>query len=219
MTECWITRRFFTLIELLVVVAIIAILASRLLPALNGAREKARQAKCVSNLKQCGQGFNFYTDANKGFLPPVSNDTQYPWTINGAVNPTYGVNFFTAMVKSNYIAPDVLDCPNRPGDVGENIRLNTSTNSQFIHYHGWSNSTAYPNTPIKDSDPISWIVMADMFAINNGYAISSSGNSHRQGSNHLFLDYHVEFIPEAALDQNLNRAGTTLKVKKTPNRQ
>ena len=61
--------------------------------------------------------------------------------------------------------------------------------------------------------------MADMFAINNGYGMSSTvGNSHKQGSNHLFLDYHVEFIPEAALDQNLNRAGTTLKVKKTPNR-
>jgi prepilin-type N-terminal cleavage/methylation domain-containing protein len=208
----------FTLIELLVVVAIIAILAGMLLPALNNARERGRQAKCISNLKQCGQSFNFYSDANKGFLPPVSNDTQYPWTINGTAHANYGVNFYTAMIKSNLMTPDVLDCPNRPGDVGENIRNNTSTNSQFIHYHGWSNSTAYPNTPIKDSDPVGWIVMADMFAINNGVGISNSLNSHKQGSNHLFLDYHVEFIPEAGLTQNLNRAGTTLKVKKTQGR-
>jgi len=42
----------FTLIELLVVVAIIAILAAILLPALSKAREKARQAVCMNNLKQ-----------------------------------------------------------------------------------------------------------------------------------------------------------------------
>ena len=63
-------RKGFTLIELLVVVAIIAILAAMLLPALSRAREKARAALCIANLRQFHLANMIYADNNNEYLWP-----------------------------------------------------------------------------------------------------------------------------------------------------
>src|SRR5437879_2986103 len=61
--------RGFTLIELLVVLAIIAILAGLLWPALARAKQRATQAGCMSNLKQVSHAFQMYLDDNADTFP------------------------------------------------------------------------------------------------------------------------------------------------------
>jgi prepilin-type N-terminal cleavage/methylation domain-containing protein/prepilin-type processing-associated H-X9-DG protein len=73
----------FTLIELLVVIAIIAILAAILFPVFAKARDKARQASCVSNLKQIAMASIMYAGDYDDILPPgwawVPADLVPPW--------------------------------------------------------------------------------------------------------------------------------------------
>lgn len=78
-------RNAFTLIELIVVVGVIVLLAALLVPALNAAREKARSARCLSNLRQIGVGLNLYADQWSDRYPYTAG--TIPW---GGVDPHDG---------------------------------------------------------------------------------------------------------------------------------
>ncbi len=100
----------FTLIELLVVVAIIGLLISLVLPSLSAARQQARAAKCLSNLRVLGQGLAIYATQHRdalvpGRLPRVDDCNTYA-TIRGGrkFRPT-----FTAMMSRAVGAPPFSD--------------------------------------------------------------------------------------------------------------
>jgi len=106
----------FTLIELLIVIAIIAILVSLLLPALNKARDNAKTTGCINNLKQLGLGIITYADDYNSNLPPAN------FTVGG--DPTYFKSSPTSTVALGIMIPGSLgyfgskrtglSIPNRP---------------------------------------------------------------------------------------------------------
>jgi len=69
------SKRSFTLIEMLVTIAVIGILAGLLLPALSAARERGREADCISNLRQCGLAITMYNNHNGDYFPVVHGGT------------------------------------------------------------------------------------------------------------------------------------------------
>ena len=98
-------QRAFTLIELLVVIAIIGILAALLLPALSMARDKARSARCCSNLRQIFTAMTLYADDHDDMFP-VSGGTIY-WVPDGTPGPISWMQQIFPYVKNK----EIYHCP------------------------------------------------------------------------------------------------------------
>lgn len=123
-------RKGFTLIELLVVIAIIAILAAILLPVFAQARAKARQAACLSNVKQLSMGVMMYVQDSDEKFP------YWSWSQQSKVGKAedYHGLWFDAIYP--YVKnAGVYACPNSTG-------ISTPVNSSTF---GWSST----NDPVK----------------------------------------------------------------------
>ncbi len=137
-------RRDFTLIELLVVVAIIAILAGMLLPALKQARDKANAIKCLGNCKQIGSAIVQYTADYEDWLPSGKldgNSSMWKYQLAPYVGITDRTTRGDVIKDKRFGVGSVFSCPNFSG-VGSKFASEFKTYPGQTGGLGWNDNVS-----------------------------------------------------------------------------
>jgi prepilin-type N-terminal cleavage/methylation domain-containing protein/prepilin-type processing-associated H-X9-DG protein len=170
-------RPGFTLVELLVTMAIIAMLAALLVPAVGKVKDKARKTSCLNNLRQLGIAVAAYTANSSGHLPMCQR------VVDDAADPE---GFFNALEVS---APRVFVCPadTEPVVDGQpfHVRYHTS-----YEWNRWLSGKLIDRSELGVQQ-----VCITVPVLGDG------ANFHgRSGRNYLYVDGHVASALEVRIE-------------------
>ena len=205
----------FTLIELLVVIAIIAVLASLMTPALSKSRDSARSLRCVNNLHQWGILVLQYTSEHNQLFPEAYPTLDIGWSVSwnhfwaplaNMLNSEPHTDW-TGWSRDWWMGRNINGCPQQPADPANGRYYSYAINWHLTHpscppYCNDISGLSRPGCTALIADSITTILPT----VFTGFS-SQSGQSNRVGYVHnnrcnvLFVDGHVESLTSIATDQ------------------
>lgn len=205
----------FTLVELLVVIAVIALLASMLLPALGKAKSTSRAIMCSGNMRQWTVGTHVYADSWQDYLPPhiMATPSLTSYTYWNRWDSWLRDVFLPNARQENYLrGKDINGCPEH----SEKVYVSSPFTTARIFSYGESYTICNPATVIgfqlcklnQITNPGRTIQITDMTNDINapGYRFDSSpervGYLHLGKANCLFVDGHVAGKRQSELSIN-----------------
>ena len=189
----------FTLIELLVVIAIIAVLASLLLPVLGRARESARSAQCLSQLRQIGLAVRLYADDHEDEFPRSQHSAfsfgQATWGRAIAEQLAVKSTTWTNLLRGVYHCPS--DRRSAPWSYGQNVyfELNPDNDDYVGAPKTWRRLGSIPNpsaTLLHAETTGSVDHIMPQFWMSAADATDVDQRRHKSRSNYNFVDGHSE---------------------------
>lgn len=203
------SQRGFTLVALLVIVAVIAILAAMLLPALASAKRKSSYIGCVNNLKQCGLAFKLWEG---------DNNDKYPMDVStnrgGTMEYADGANTFRHFqVMSNELStPKILACPMDTRKAAYNFsRFKNANVSYFVSLNA---AEAFPQEFLDgdrnltaDNEPENGILK-----LSPGQRVGWTSAMHVNNGNIGFADGSVQQFTSSGVRAALKNSGDATNV-------
>jgi prepilin-type N-terminal cleavage/methylation domain-containing protein/prepilin-type processing-associated H-X9-DG protein len=219
-------KQAFTLIELLVVIAIISILAAILFPVFARARESARRASCMSNLKQVGLGMMMYVQDYDEIYPPRLTGWQGTPLGGDWGNSANTYWYWPQMIYPYTKSMQVFVCPSKSGSSAGKELLNRNYGVNYYLFN--ASSSVVPIATIGSASRIyaimdsgSWSITAGqahtyqaspfylpgMGGTSGGDCTGASGvaltdcetGRHFQGVNVAFADGHVKWLKSSVV--------------------